>query len=231
MENQTSQPRPPSSTTSNVVPSDRVSSKRKWWRKFKTFAYPLFKMDKGQWLEDMRGSLSMVAALMAAITFQAGLNPPGGVLQASTGPENPPVGCTSTVGLSVDENKTCPGEAVLGVVYPEEYFVFLWFNTFSFVGSLSAALLLVSGIPLRHRFPMWFLSITMCASLLCLAMTYLSSVSMLTPLRVYGVTVYNLVILLRIWIALLGLVILFFVLRFLLWVVRICRKLFKRLKN
>ncbi|KAI4308548.1 hypothetical protein L6164_031607 [Bauhinia variegata] len=141
-------------------------------------------MDKGQWLEDMRGNLSMVAALVSAITFQAALNPPGDVVQTSIGTGNTLYGCCDAYNVyqsATQKYNICTAEAVLGVVYSDDYLSFLKFNTFSFVASLSAALLLVSGIPLRSRFLMWFLSIAMSASLTFLAITYLLAVLMMTP--------------------------------------------------
>nr|AGV40516.1 hypothetical protein [Phaseolus vulgaris] len=35
--------------------------------------------DKDEWLKDMRGNLSLVATVIATMTFQSALNPPGGV--------------------------------------------------------------------------------------------------------------------------------------------------------
>ncbi|KAI4308526.1 hypothetical protein L6164_031587 [Bauhinia variegata] len=217
MENHTAQPPP--------------SSKGKWWRKFKAFADPLFKMEKREWLEDMRGNLSMVAALISAITFQAALNPPGGVVQTSTGTDNTLIGCNSSTGQSVDGNNICTGEAVLAVVYSVTYLYYIKFNSFSFVASLSAALLLVSGIPLRHRFPMWFLSIAMSASLTSLAATYLCGVLLVTPDPVYGAALESFKKFMFVWIGFLLLISLFITIRFLVWVVKKCRKLYMCGKN
>ncbi|KAI4308546.1 hypothetical protein L6164_031605 [Bauhinia variegata] len=234
MENQTGQPRPPSSTNSNVVPSDKLSSNRKWWRNLNNFADALLKMDKGQWLEDMRGNLSMVATLIAAITFHAALNPTGGVVQTSTESGNTLYGCSDAYNVGQNETQAytiCTGEAVLAVVYSDDYLSFLKFNTFSFVASLSAALLLLSGIPLRNRFLMWFLSIAMSASLTFLAVTYLRAVLMVIPDPVWHDAKINFEKLMWIWIGLLLLICLFTTIRFLVWLVKICRKLFKLLKN
>ena len=35
---------------------------------------------EGEWLKDMRGNLAMVATVIATVTFQVCLNPPGGVV-------------------------------------------------------------------------------------------------------------------------------------------------------
>ncbi|KAI4308545.1 hypothetical protein L6164_031604 [Bauhinia variegata] len=236
MANQTVKQQPRLPTTSDVVPSDQdpISLRGNGWRKLKTFAGHLFKMDKKEWLEDMRGNLGMVATLIAAITFQAALNPPGGVVQTSTESGNTLYGCSDA--YNVDQNETqaytiCTGEAVLAVVYSDDYLSFLKFNTFSFVASLSAALLLVSGIPLRNRFLMWFLSIAMSASLTFLAITYLRAVLLVTPDPVWDDARRNFKKLMWIWIGLLLLIILFITIRFLVWLVRKCSKVFKCLKN
>ncbi|KAI4308550.1 hypothetical protein L6164_031609 [Bauhinia variegata] len=84
----------------------------------------------------------MVATLMAAITFQAALNPPGVVGQTSTESGNTLYGCSDA--YNVYENTTqeytiCTGEAGVAIIYSDEYLSFLLFSTFSFVASLSAA--------------------------------------------------------------------------------------------
>jgi hypothetical protein len=38
--------------------------------------------DKDEWLNDMRGNLSLVATVIATLTFQMALSPPGGVRPA-----------------------------------------------------------------------------------------------------------------------------------------------------
>ncbi|KAI4308525.1 hypothetical protein L6164_031586 [Bauhinia variegata] len=230
MENQTGQPQLPSSTTSNVVASDQPSSKAKMWSKFKTCAHRFLMIEKNDWLEDMRGNLSMVAGLIASITFQAALNPPGGVVQTSTGTENTPMGCNPQFGES-PYTEICTGAAVFSVSHTEMYHYFIIFNTLSFIGSLSAALLLVSGIPLRHRFPMWFLSFSMSASLTCLAVTYNIGLYLLIPpttvvdgKRVITTFFTPAPIFILIWVGLLWLISLYNTIRFLVWLVEICRR-------
>ncbi|KAI4308542.1 hypothetical protein L6164_031601 [Bauhinia variegata] len=198
MENPTDLRQPESSTTSNVLHNDQdqPSLKEKWWRNLKTLADHLFKMDKEEWLKDMRGNLSMVAALISAITFQAAVNPPGGVVQTSTNTSRTLFGCSDAHRVTDDATRKrswnlCTGEAVLAAVYQTDYLKFIKFNTFSFVAALSAALLLISGMPLRNRFLMWFLSIAMSASLTFLAMTYLEAGLMVTPDPIWGDTKRN----------------------------------------
>ncbi|KAI4308539.1 hypothetical protein L6164_031598 [Bauhinia variegata] len=99
MGNQTGQPRPPpSSTTSNVAPADQdhqQSPKGRWRSKFETFAGRLLEMDNEKWLDNIRGSLSTVAALICTITFQSAINPPGGVVHTSTRDSYTRIDCNS----------------------------------------------------------------------------------------------------------------------------------------
>jgi hypothetical protein len=105
--------------------------------------------DKDKWLDQMRGNLSLVATVIATMTFQMALNPPGGVRPIKED-ANPPgvikedsdipqrsniadtIGCT----LSGSGLHLCPGEAILAVVYPHDYFRFLVSNTICFVSCL-----------------------------------------------------------------------------------------------
>jgi len=58
---------------------------------------------KGNWIEEMRGSLMIVATVIASLTFQIAINPPGGVWQQDT---------TDTLGCA--KNQTCKaGTSVL----------------------------------------------------------------------------------------------------------------------
>ncbi|KAJ1401029.1 PGG domain [Sesbania bispinosa] len=171
-------------------------SKSRGWRGYLEdvgdwFAYK----DKGEWLNDMKGSVSLTASIIATMTFQLATNPPGGVVQI--GPKD----------NATHENcNPCPGEAVLGYVQKEDYEVFLRWNTVCFVASLSVCLLLVSGIPLNHRFPTWLLSIGMCITLTSLTFTYFNAASMVTPDPIWGDTINMFAVVLYVWIALLSLV-------------------------
>ncbi|XP_054779808.1 ankyrin repeat-containing protein ITN1-like isoform X2 [Prosopis cineraria] len=69
-------------TSTNV--GQGMRPRKKWWKNIlkhvgKWFKYK-FKYN-GDWLEDMRGNLSLVATVISTITFQAVINPPGGFIQ------------------------------------------------------------------------------------------------------------------------------------------------------
>ncbi|KAK4269140.1 hypothetical protein QN277_022334 [Acacia crassicarpa] len=184
----------------NVV---SIEDGRWWWQWRRKVLKIIDKWLKynGDWVEDMRGNLSLVATVVATITFQAALNPPGSVIQqgivtsssgsvsnASTQPQGL-LTCMPSFkdpcGDIVVDPGPCPGEAMFGYVYPVDFRNFITFNTISFVASLCVALLLVSGVPLKHRFVLWMLSIGMVITLTCLLSAYFVGVSLITPSGIY----------------------------------------------
>jgi hypothetical protein len=197
--------------------------------------------DKNTWLKDMRGNLILVSTVIATMTFQMALNPPGGVRPIKED-ANPPgvikedsdipqrsniadtIGCT----LSGSGLHLCPGEAILAVVYPHDYFRFLVSNTICFVASLSICLLLVSGIPLHNRFPIWLLIIGMCVTLTSLTISYTTALTMTTPDPIFDKADKFLLKLLDTWIGLLSCIALLHTLRFVIWGVKFCQKRSKK---
>ncbi|KAK8682951.1 hypothetical protein V6N13_039029 [Hibiscus sabdariffa] len=103
------------------------------------------------WLERKRNILMLVASLLAAMAFQAGVNPPSGVWQ-----DNGVSGFSTTE--SNGKNHTA-GLSVLADNNSDVYTIFLICNTTGFLASLSIILLLISGLPLRRRFFMWVLMV------------------------------------------------------------------------
>ncbi|XP_058750259.1 uncharacterized protein LOC131623275 isoform X2 [Vicia villosa] len=215
------------------VELSRTEREKKGWRNVleRIRSWMAFK-DKDEWLEQMRGNLGLIATVIATITFQIALNPPGGVRPVKDDGENNPdvIACTlySKDGNLTNGLKLCPGEAVLAVIYPGSYLEFLFWNSICFVSSLTVLLLLVSGFPLKHRFPMWLLSIGMCLTLTSLAITYITAVQMVTPDPVWGPAKDFQRTLLLTWVAMLFLLALFLTLRFIMWVVNIFLKIGKR---
>ncbi|XP_054782306.1 ankyrin repeat-containing protein At2g01680-like [Prosopis cineraria] len=183
---------------------DRPGKKRWSWRN----VFNVFKsIDRwleynGDWLEDMRGNLSLVATVISTITFQAALNPPGSVIQQGIRPGNPDFNLTSSFNTSLDEgplgclpykdefgrNRSygpCPGVATHAYRYPDEFRQFIVNNTISFVASLCVALLLVGGVPLKRRFVMGMLSIGMCIALTCLLNAYFAGLNLIIPCNLH----------------------------------------------
>ncbi|OMO69647.1 hypothetical protein CCACVL1_19365 [Corchorus capsularis] len=123
----------------------RLSTGKSW---YKHFQYEEGR-DKPS---DVRNVLLVVATLIAAVTFQAGVNPPGGVWQD-------------------DENGHIPGRAIYAS-QSGAYYVFLISNTLA----LSASVLVI--ISLTHRFPFHLEIIIATISML---VTYGSAVFAVTP--------------------------------------------------
>ncbi|CAJ1950847.1 unnamed protein product [Sphenostylis stenocarpa] len=188
----------------------------KGWRKaINSIGIWLANKNKDEWLKDMRGNLSLAATIITTMTFQTAINPPGGVRPAT---DSGHVKCPDML----DVTNPCPGEAVLAVVFPDDYVKFLLWNTICFVSSLAVCLLLVSGFPLNHRFFTWLLSIGMCITMTSLTFTYMVGADMVTPYPVWSTTntMFNKVI--YIWISLLGLVTLVLILRLFVWIFTKC---------
>ncbi|XP_058750261.1 uncharacterized protein LOC131623277 [Vicia villosa] len=175
----------------NSVEESTNEEAKKGWRKVVEIIWSwMAYKNKNEWLDQMRGNLCLTATIIATMTFQMALNPPGGVRPVKDdGDKNPDVIACSSV-IAYYDNGTeitnpllqlCPGEAVLGFIFPDDYFKFLYWNTICFVASLSVLLMLVCGFRLNHRFPMWLLSIGMCLTLTSLVKTYLTALSMVTP--------------------------------------------------
>lgn len=93
-------------------------------------AYTVRNEDHQTWLSRMKEALLVVATLLATITFQAGLNPPGGTFQDN-------------------ENGHIAGEAIMS--YLNGYKWFTSFNTLGLFASVSLILLLVSGLSLKRK--------------------------------------------------------------------------------
>ncbi|KAI9119792.1 hypothetical protein K1719_009181 [Acacia pycnantha] len=66
------------------------------------------------------------------------------------------------------------------ISYPYYFHYYLKYNTVAFVSSLGVALLLVSGVPLKHKAVIWMLSIGMFITLTFLTLTYLNGLYLVT---------------------------------------------------
>ncbi|BFG25288.1 hypothetical protein CerSpe_115620 [Prunus speciosa] len=176
------------------------------------------------WLEETRGMLMIVATMISTTTFEAAVNPPGGVWQDNN--TNSSAGGTTYC----TQNNICfAGTSVAGSAFPEDFLRFETFNTVSFA-SLSVTLLLVGGFPLRNRIIMWLLSMAMCLTLTSMALTYTLAVLLVVPNRdiffsyqgISGKAVVG------VWIALLLTVASIHTIRFIIW---LSRKLWGRFKH
>lgn len=167
---------------------------------------------KGNWMEEMRGSLMVVATVIATLTFQIAINPPGGVWQTDT---NSQQGCAP--------DKICKaGTSVLAFGDSDQklkYEIFILLCTISFSASQTIILLMISGFPLRNRVVMWVLILIMCTSVFCTAGAYLIAIWMvLNPASrtVVRITRYYILF----WVGLIVLLCLVLFCRFVFWLLK-----------
>nr|XP_023880872.1 uncharacterized protein LOC111993257 [Quercus suber] len=155
------------------------SSKKGWNKWFKYLRY------QGDWLEETRGALMVVATVITTITFQPVVNPPGGVI--------PPDGVMKTnvngnfQNSEYGQNNTCDaGISVLACSDKKYgYLIFMIYNTISFTASLCVVFLLISGFPLKNKVCMCLLTFAMCTTLAFLAIAYNVAFNLLIPYEIF----------------------------------------------
>jgi hypothetical protein len=151
------------------------STFRRWWGCVRSALGKRLKNPRN-WIEETRGSLMVVATVMATMSFQAGISPPGGVWQEDTKKD----------GYSCVANNTCEvvGKAILSYYHPY-YVYFLSYNTVSFLASACVILLVICGFPLTSKYIIWLLSLAMTISVGSMTSAYLYAVLMVTSPDVF----------------------------------------------
>ncbi|KAM4099838.1 hypothetical protein ACB094_05G022600 [Castanea mollissima] len=171
---------------------------------------------KGDWLEETRGSLMVVATVITTITFQPALSPPGGLWQSDI--ENSTSGSASACGPG---NNICEaGTLVLAYKYETLYLLFLISNTISFTASLCVTLLLISGFPLKNKVFMGILTFAMCTTLTFLGVTYILAFALALPQNVLSKLGTAIFIPIGVLLCLIAAVVLIHTIRFLHWLVK-----------
>jgi hypothetical protein len=151
------------------------STLRRWWGCIRSAIGKRLKNPR-HWIEETRGSLMVVATVMATMSFQAGISPPGGVWQEDT----------KNDGYSCVVNKTCEvvGKAILSYYHPN-YVYFVSYNIGSFLASAGVILMVICGFPLTSKYIIWLLSLAMTISVTSMTNAYLYAVLMVTSPDVY----------------------------------------------
>ncbi|KAF3434098.1 hypothetical protein FNV43_RR25201 [Rhamnella rubrinervis] len=170
---------------------------------------------KGDWIKDKTGALLIVATLIATLSYQTAVNPPGGVWQES---RNNTVDCNF-------ENNCTAGTSVLAhhfnMKHQSEYLWFLICNSMAFISSLIIILLLLSGFPVRYRPCMWLLNLAICSALTFTTITYVLGTDMVSPSKIDDVPTWWICVgLVGSWVGLIGIIIAFQTIRLLVWVVK-----------
>ncbi|KAI9119704.1 hypothetical protein K1719_009093 [Acacia pycnantha] len=182
---------------------------------------------RGDWVEEMRGNLSLVSTVITSITFQSLINPPGGSIQQGLSPSEA-LNCTNLD----NKGRYCPGEAVSSIHHEDEFLRYVICNTICFMSSLSVTLLLFSGVPMKNKALIWLLCIGMCVTLTTLVLAYLKAMNMVMPnhLSINDAVWTTTGASIMAWCGLLGLIMVLITLRLIIWIVkkfvRAIRKLF-----
>ncbi|KAK3438781.1 hypothetical protein EUGRSUZ_C03581 [Eucalyptus grandis] len=164
-------------------------------------------------IEKRSDSLMVAATVIAAMAYQAGLNPPGGVWDSDQKDSN-------------DNIQYYAGTSIMAVNYPDRYPKFWKYNTVSLLASLSTIFLLMSGLPKGKKVLTWILMATMWVTITFMALTYLESMMAILSAAASpyddSVTQLNIVVrnFMYVWISIVAIVFLVHTIRFLAFVLR-----------
>ncbi|KAF5480470.1 hypothetical protein F2P56_001218 [Juglans regia] len=156
-----------------------LSRFRKWWRYFYLCRWFKHLKSRGNWIDETRGTLMLVATVIATVTFQAGLNPPGGVWQDDT--NNGTTTVTAGTSIFISQMNSDGRSDYYYYRYSDGYKLFLDFNTTSFVAALSALLVIISGFPLRNKFFIWLLTLVMFIAIWAMVGAYFRALHLVNP--------------------------------------------------
>ncbi|KAG9449187.1 hypothetical protein H6P81_009152 [Aristolochia fimbriata] len=141
------------------------------------------------WLNDMHNTLMLVATLIAAITFQTGLNPPGAVWQERS--LNP---FLSEPSLASPPSYVKPGTAIGNNSNFLYFKLFLYFDMIALGASVTVILVLISGFPLKNRLTTWILVFFMWVALASITLAFAFGTVIITvpndKLRAIPIIVY-----------------------------------------
>ncbi|XP_031273358.1 ankyrin repeat-containing protein BDA1-like [Pistacia vera] len=170
---------------------------------------------KGDWLKEMNNVLMVIASLISTVTFQAGLNPPGGVWQETKKAQDdaPTSDPYHEVALTSDPYHEA-GESIMADTSSSHYYslsnLFFTSNTIGFVASLCIILLLVSGLPfIKRRLFTWILMVILWVAISALTLAYLFSQTFITGLNepLIG-KIYATEMILFVWMGVMGILLL-----------------------
>ncbi|MBA0691180.1 hypothetical protein Goari_008822, partial [Gossypium aridum] len=144
------------------------------YRKFKNYL-----KRQSNWVENMQGTLMLVATLIATISFQVAVSPPGGVWAQDY---------TDSVGAyncKVDYGKCVARTAVMAYVYLDLYLLLTIYAMISFTASLGVVLLAISGLPLKNKLCTRLMIIAMVLAISFVFATFETALTLVTPDHIY----------------------------------------------
>ncbi|KAG5564189.1 hypothetical protein RHGRI_000399 [Rhododendron griersonianum] len=125
------------------------------------------------WQKKKKDTLMIVSSLMATMSFQVGINPPGGVWQDTLAGHK-------------------AGKAIIAYTNPEAYPYLMYFNTVGFLLSLTTILELIVVLPTRKRAIGFIRAWISWLTIMIMAFAYTFSVIVVSPMEMFKST--NLVI-------------------------------------
>ncbi|TYH16826.1 hypothetical protein ES288_A05G146200v1 [Gossypium darwinii] len=134
---------------------------------------------QSNWVENMQGKLMLVAPLIATISFQVAVSPPGGVWAQDY---------TDSVGAyncKVDYGKCVARTAVLAYVYLDLYLLLTIYAMISFTASLGVVLLAISGLPLKNKLCTRLMIIAMVLAISFVFATFETALTLVTLDHIY----------------------------------------------
>ena len=140
-----------------------------WW---KNLEY------KGDWLQEVQGTMMLVATVIATVAFQGAINPPDGVWQQEI-----PFNSNITIHRSFHSSNTfktfIAGTAVMA--YPASwqgnyYTAYLVTNSISFFALVCLIMFIIGRLPSKNRICSWLLIVTMCVAIASLSHSYILGV-------------------------------------------------------